>query len=226
MRGVCTDEHPQPRMSSFSQCWKLFLSSVRTHTQAALYHLWETKPSSCTFQSCFWTSRSLPLYPSAGPVHPTSSCLPLSPVAPVPLCSSWDRACHRNVTGRHWWVSGLTDEGALLFPSTSLARTETPAVHGSTVHALKLQPYRYNSSSWRLQWLRTTEKNLLWYKRKYHAGLCLIPMLHCAVCVFCICAFACPPVASLSSSLSLSLSRASPLLNLLRCDPCCFTAWW
>lgn len=73
--------------------------------------------------------------------HPASPCLPCLPLL-LCCCSSWDRACHRNVTGRRWWVSGLTDEAALLFPSLQLhSHTQTPAVQGHRVCAIILHPH-------------------------------------------------------------------------------------
>lgn len=73
--------------------------------------------------------------------HPASPCLPCLPLL-LCCCSSWDRACHRNVTGRRWWVSGLTDEAALLFPSLQLhSHTQTPAVQGHRVCAIILHQH-------------------------------------------------------------------------------------
>ncbi len=137
-RLACCICYTNSESISFCAC-----TSTHTHSvtlKVALYHSWEIKPFSCTSQSCFSPPADFPCTPPS-PVHHASSCLPSLPLL---LCcsSSWDRACHRNVTGRRWWVSGLTDEAALLFPSLRLhSYTQTPVVQGNTVYALILQPH-------------------------------------------------------------------------------------
>lgn len=152
------------------QPWCMEYAQMSTHSLACRVSRSAESSSCrvCTHSSCTVSpvrNKALFVYlsvllldlPLTSPLPLTLSCPPHILLSPrlthrsCAACSSWDRACHRNVTGRHWWVSGLTDEAALLFPSTSLACTETPVVRGSTAHAIKLQPYRYNTSCWRLQ---------------------------------------------------------------------------
>lgn len=83
---------------------------ARTHAPTRLVARWVIKPFSCTVQSRCSSPADFPST-APGAVQPTSCCLPPR------RRSSWDRACHRNVTGRHWWLSGLTDEAAFLFTS-------------------------------------------------------------------------------------------------------------
>lgn len=114
--------------------WKLFFFFYKCAHVHTFSDWWGIKPFLVLF---------IPVdFPSTAPsaVHSTSSCL-LSLPRLLCRCSSWDRACHRNVTGRHWWVSGLTDEAALLLPSNFTQTHTTTAARGNTMCAFILQSH-------------------------------------------------------------------------------------